>query len=150
MSLLLHVIFGSLLVAGTVVVHSICIVLMLRRIQLWVNKYPVKARLTHLVTIFSSTTLLLLALHAIYIWLWALFYLLLGEFSSLERALYFSSVTYSTLGYGDVTLSEDWQLLSGFEAINGLIMFGTSAAFLFAVFGMLYRKMTRDEYTPMW
>lgn len=45
---------------------------------------------------------------------------------------------------------EEWQLLTGFEAINGLIMFGISAAFLFAVFGMLYRKMTRDKYTPMW
>ena len=101
---------------------------MLRGTQVWVNKHPMKASLAHLVAIFCSTTLALLALNAIYIWIWALCYLLLGEISSLERALYFSSGTYSTLGYGDVTLTEDWQLLSGFEAINGLIMFGTSAA----------------------
>jgi hypothetical protein len=146
----LHVLLGSILIATTVVVHSICIVLMLRRTQAWVNLHPVKASLTDLVVIFSSTTLALLALHAVYIWVWALCYILLGEFSSLERALYFSSVSYSTLGYGDITLSENWQLLSGFEAVNGLIMFGTSSAYLFAVFGMLYRKMTRDKYTPMW
>ena len=150
MMFILHVLLGSVLVVGTVIVHSICIVLMLRRTQAWVNLHPVKASLVNLVVIFSSTTLALLALHAIYIWMWALCYMLLGEFSSLERALYFSSVTYSTLGYGDITLSENWQLLSGFEAMNGLIMFGTSAAYLFAVFGMLYRKMTRDKYTPMW
>jgi hypothetical protein len=146
----LHVLLGSILVVVTVIVHSICIVLMLRRTQAWVNLHPVKASLINLVVIFSSTTLALLALHAIYIWIWAFCYLLLGEFSSLERALYFSSVTYSTLGYGDITLSKNWQLLSGFEAVNGLILFGTSSAYLFAVFGMLYRKMTRDKYTPMW
>ena len=150
MALFLHLLFGSMLVGVTVVVHSLCIVLMLRRIQVWVNEHPVKASLTQLVAIFSFTTLALLALHAVYIWMWALCYLLLGEFSSLERALYFSSTTYSTLGYGDITLTEEWQLLTGFEAINGLIMFGISAAYLFAVFGMLYRKMTRDKYTPMW
>ena len=138
------------MVVATVIVHSICIVLMLRRTQAWVNLHPVKASLANLVVIFSSTTLALLALHAIYIWMWALCYMLLGEFSSLERALYFSSVTYSTLGYGDITLSKNWQLLSGFEAVNGLILFGTSSAYLFAVFGMLYRKMTREKYTPMW
>jgi hypothetical protein len=110
----------------------------------------VKASLANLVVIFSSTTLALLALHSINIWIWALCYIWLGEFSILERALYFSSATYSTLGYGDITLTENWQLLSGFEAVNGLILFGTSAAYLFAVFGMLYRKMTRDTYTPMW
>ena len=150
MMFIVHVLLGSVLVVVTVIVHSICIVLMLRRTQAWVNLHPVKASLTNLVVIFSSTTLALLALHAIYIWMWALCYMLLGEFSSLERALYFSSITYSTLGYGDITLSENWQLLSGFEAVNGLILFGTSSAYLFAVFGMLYRKMTRDKYTPMW
>jgi hypothetical protein len=150
MALFLHIFLGSILVASTVVMHSLCIVIMLRRIQAWVNEYPGKASLAQLVTIFSSTTLALLVLHAVYIWMWALCYLLLGEFSNLERALYFSSTTYSTLGYGDLTLTEEWQLLTGFEAVNGLIMFGISAAFLFAVFGMLYRKMTRDKYTPMW
>ena len=150
MMFILHVLLGSILVVATVIVHSVCIVLMLRRTQAWVNLHPVKASLANLVVIFSSTTLALLALHAIYIWMWALCYMLLGEFSSLERALYFSSVTYSTLGYGDITLSKDWQLLSGFESVNGLILFGTSSAYLFAVFGMLYRKMTRDKYTPMW
>ena len=150
MMFILHVLLGSVLVVVTVIVHSICIVLMLRRTQAWVNLHPVKANLANLVVIFSSTTLALLALHAIYIWMWALCYMLLGEFSSLERALYFSSVTYATLGYGDITLSKNWQLLSGFEAVNGLILFGTSSAYLFAIFGMLYRKMTRDTYTPMW
>ena len=108
MALFLHLLLGSILVASRVIVHSLCIVIMLRRIQAWVNEYPAKASLAQLVTIFSSTTLVLLVLHAVYIWIWALCYVLLGEFSSLERALYFSSTTYSTLGYGDLTLSEEW------------------------------------------
>ena len=71
--------------------------------------------------------------HTAEIWSWAVLYLWLGEFESLERALYFSSVTFTTLGYGDITLQEGWQLLSSLEAANGVILFGASTAFVFAV-----------------
>ncbi len=71
--------------------------------------------------------------HTAEIWSWAVLYLWLGEFESLERALYFSSVTFTTLGYGDITLQEGWQLLSSLEAANGVILFGVSTAFVFAV-----------------
>lgn len=60
--------------------------------------------------------------------LWALVYLALGEFETAEAALYFSGVTFTTLGYGDVTLSSDARLLGPLEAAGGLLMFGVSTA----------------------
>jgi len=51
----------------------------------------------------------------------------------LETALYFSMVTFTTLGYGDVTMSPDWRLLASFEAANGIIMFGWTTALIAAV-----------------
>ena len=50
-----------------------------------------------------------------------------------ETALYFSFVTFTTLGYGDITLSEGWRLLSGIEALNGLLLVGWTTALLFAI-----------------
>ncbi len=80
------------------------------------------------------TAVVLIALHFIEILMWALCYLLVapGELPSLEAAVYFSAVTFSTLGYGDITLS-DGRLMSGFEAITGILLVGWSTAFIFTV-----------------
>ncbi|MFK7974803.1 MAG: potassium channel family protein [Halioglobus sp.] len=64
---------------------------------------------------------------------WALLYLYLGEFDHFNDAFYFSGVTFTSLGYGDVTLSLAHRGLSPVEAANGLMMFGVSTAILFAV-----------------
>lgn len=76
--------------------------------------------------------------HTPEIWSWAVLYIWLGEFESLERALYLSTVTFTTLGYGDITLQEGWQLLSSLEAANGVILFGVSTAFVFAVMRKMF------------
>lgn len=54
-------------------------------------------------------------------------------FGTLEEALYFSTVTLTTLGYGDITLDEQWRLFASLEAANGIILFGWSTALIFAV-----------------
>ena len=41
--------------------------------------------------------------------IWAYVYLRVGAIEQLETAFYFSMVTFTTLGYGDVTLSPDWR-----------------------------------------
>ena len=69
--------------------------------------------------------------------LWAAFYLAVGAMSALEPALYFSTVTFTTLGYGDIVLNESWRLLAAFEAANGTIMFGWTTALVFAVVNRL-------------
>ena len=84
------------------------------------------------------TILAIFLLHTIEVWCWALLYLWLGEFAGLERALYFSTVTFTTLGYGDITLAPRWQMLSSLEAVNGIILFGVSTAFVFAVLRKLF------------
>lgn len=82
--------------------------------------------------------LLIIVLHILEALAWALLYSELGEFVSLERALYFSVTTSTTLGYGDITLSPRWQLLSTFEAVSGLLLFGASTAFLLGLMKHLF------------
>ncbi len=76
---------------------------------------------------------------------WALLYLSLDIFQSGEQAFYFSGVTYTTLGYGDMVIDGDWRILSAFEAANGIIMFGWTTALVFAVVQRTYFTEKVDE-----
>jgi voltage-gated potassium channel Kch len=72
-------------------------------------------------------------------WLWATTLLRVGALSDLETALYFATVTYTTLGYGDIVLGSDWRLLSAFAAANGALVIGWTTALVFLVAGRIYR-----------
>ena len=74
--------------------------------------------------------LALVGAHAAEMALWGATLVRLSGFSEFEPAFYFASVSYTTLGYGDLLLPEDMRLLSGSIAANGLLLFGMSAAFL--------------------
>ena len=84
--------------------------------------------------ILGVTGVFLSVKHYIDIILWAVAYWIFAgaeHFANFEDAVYFSSVTYTTLGYGDVTLSDNWRLLCGIRAMNGVLLFGWSTAILF-------------------
>ena len=77
--------------------------------------------------------------------IWAYVYLRVGAIEQLETALYFSMVTFTTLGYGDVTLPPDWRLLASFEAANGIMMFGWTTALIAAVIQRLAPERHRGH-----
>lgn len=80
------------------------------------------------------TGVFLSAKHYLDIILWALAYWIFAgaeHFANFEDAVYFSSVTYTTLGYVEVSLSVYWKLLCGIQAMNGILLFGWSTAILF-------------------
>lgn len=86
--------------------------------------------------ILSLTAVFLMLLHYLEIALWALIYMTIPELDKIghwEEAIYFSTVTYTTLGYGDITLPPVWRVMSGFEAMNGILLFGWSTAMFYAV-----------------
>jgi hypothetical protein len=70
--------------------------------------------------------------------LWAILYYLLEALPSFEESLYFSIVTFTTVGYGDITLGPQWRLLATFEAVNGWIIFGWATALIMAAIQRLY------------
>lgn len=93
-----------------------------------------------IIVVVLTAILSMLFVHSAEVWAWAGLYMYLGEFDSMERALYFSGVTATTLGYGDITLSLRWQLLSTFEAMSGLILFGATTAFLISFIQRLIER----------
>jgi len=83
------------------------------------------------------TAVAFLMLHLVEVIVWALAYRLIlpgVHLETFEKAVYFSIVTFTTLGYGDVTLvNHEWRLLSGVEALNGILLVGWTTALLFMV-----------------
>lgn len=72
--------------------------------------------------------------------IWAVLFMLVGEFAGIGKAFYHSAVNFSTLGYGDIVMSERHKLLGPLEAINGVLMIGVSTAALMALFRDALKK----------
>ncbi len=82
------------------------------------------------------SAIFLLSLNFLQAIIWGFtYYLLPGitEFETLEKAIYFSLVTFTTLGYGEITISSSSRILSGFEAMNGVLLLGWTTAMMFSV-----------------
>jgi len=86
-------------------------------------------------------------LHLVEIAFWAFFYAWKDAVPDLTTALYFSAVTYTTTGYGDVVLPGQWRLVGGVEALTGIIMCGWSAAFFFAVVSQMNQSRQNPKRT---
>jgi hypothetical protein len=85
----------------------------------------------------------LMLIHAVEVWLYAGVYLALGALGDLETAVYFSTASFTTIGYGDVVLDRRWRLVGAIEGANGLLLFGWSTAFLFSVISRM-RTLEHD------
>ena len=124
-----------IVIAATMVVHGLGTSWWLHRI--WRRYHDSAQRITvpAKAGVVIRTALFMIVLHFVEIVLWAIAYVLVDadELETFEAAVYFSAVTFTTLGYGDLTLSPDWRLLSGFEAIGGIVLIGWTTAFLYAV-----------------
>lgn len=85
----------------------------------------------------------LVAIHTVEVWLYALAYLAVGALKDFESALYFSTASFTTIGYGDLVLDRKWRLIGAIEGANGLLLFGWSTAFLISVTGRM-RALEHD------
>jgi hypothetical protein len=75
----------------------------------------------------------IILLHVTEIIVWASAYAWRGAMPDLASAMYFSAVTYTTTGYGDLVLPQSWRLVGAVEALTGILMCGWSTGFFFAV-----------------
>jgi hypothetical protein len=85
--------------------------------------------------------MLILLAHTVQVWTWAFAFMLSGAFSDLNTSFYYSMVTYTTLGYGDIVLGPTERIFGTFAAITGLLTFGISSAFLISLLVALFPAM---------
>ena len=129
--MLMQILIGSILIILTIIVQVFFIEVAIKTLTRFGSKLAERSK--GFVMAITATTLWLLAALTIATWIWAVAFIALGAFETLSKSLYFSMVSFTTLGYGDVTLPEKIELLSGFIAANGLVLFGLNTAFLIEV-----------------
>lgn len=96
--------------------------------------------------VYSAIFLLMLNFIEAIIWGFT-YYILPGitEFETLEKAIYFSLVTFTTLGYGEITIGSANRILAGFEAMNGVLLLGWTTAMMFSVLQLVMKAIIRDK-----
>ena len=125
------------LLAACVIVQSVGMLLLihwLARVRHVLESPSVHRRVGLLLRLF----LWIVLLHLIQVGLWAVVFWQARELPTLETAVYFSFVTYTTIGFGDVILGPGWRMLAGIEGLTGLLLVGWSTAFMFAVVNRMY------------
>lgn len=126
---------ATVMVLLTVVIHGAGL-LALGHLMEWMERARGKSRISPVsgegavVAVLSALGLLvLLVLHGIEIWLYALVYRVIGAIETVRNAVYFSTIAYASIGFSDAAMAPEWKLLGALEGINGALLLGWSVAF---------------------
>ena len=130
----LNIIIAVCMMFVTTTIHAGGMLLVVQMSAL--HQGPLTSGLKRL-SLVSGVVILMFLASVLEVLVWAITYLALNAIQGLEKALYFSMVTFTTLGYGEIVLDEQWRLLASFEAANGIIMFGWTTAIVIAVVSVI-------------
>lgn len=141
--MLSNIAIGAILILMTTAVHAGGMSLALRSVRSQSNTVGSGF---HLYRVFSvgRVVLIMYLVGVVEVLIWAAAYLAFDVVEGFEKAIYFSAVTFTTLGYGDVVLDGSRRLLSALEAINGIMMFGWSTAVVIAAVQRVYFSQAAD------
>ncbi len=144
-AVLLNIALGCALMIVTTVIHSACTVATLQVLKVThAGRWGPATHLTR-ATLIASVVLMMFGAAMVESATWAATYVAVGAISGFEPALYFSTVTFTTLGYGDLVLPDGWRLLASFQAANGIIMFGWTTALIVAVAHYVHSEHVADD-----
>ena len=138
----LQFIVGAILIIITVLVHAFVLDGLIKFLERFSPLCRRKFFKHYKVILITITVFGVFCANVVQIWVWAAAFLFLEAepIQTFEEALYFSTSSFTTAGYGDLVLSKEWRLMGSFEAANGMILFGWSTAFIFDVVSKLYKK----------
>ena len=131
-----NILIGLILIISTSFVHATTTKVVLSFIH---QKHKFKRSFLRIVYI-NSVVLITIFATIVESLIWAFTYLIIDAFKTFEEAFYFSLITYTTLGYGDIILSNADRLLGAFEAANGVIMIGWSTAIVVTAIQQIYSR----------
>ena len=140
--MLFNLTLGLIIIGITVTIHGYGSSFWIQHLTKHYKVYK-KGSIKNQTRILISTALFLLFLNFFEAIIWAFLYFLLPgitEFETLEKAIYFSLVTFTTLGYGEITISSSNRILAGFEAMNGILLLGWSTTMMFSVMQSIWKS----------
>jgi hypothetical protein len=144
--------WGLSLIVLTMAIHAAAVVMLAFvgvriRVRLETRGLNLWNLIAILICLTAVIGLLLAVLHGIECGIWAAAYLWLGALDSPVDALLFSVDSMSTRGASGLTLQRPWQMMGALEAVDGMLLFGVSTAYIFAVMQM-YWSMLTAHVTP--
>lgn len=83
--------------------------------------------------------------HTVQVWIWSGAFVWSGALENWNTAVYFSLVTYTTLGYGDIVLGAGLRIFAAFASVTGLLGFGISTAFLVGSMSRFFQGKDDDR-----
>ena len=134
--MLIKILIAGGLVVVTVAIHAVGFDALLRAMMR--SQALAKSGFRAVTRLVIGLTCWLILIHLAEISVWGLFYFWQGCLPDAETAFYFSGVTYTTVGYGDLVLPERWRILGPIEALTGILMCGLSAGLFFASVTRIY------------
>jgi hypothetical protein len=139
--------WGLSLIVLTMAIHATAVVMLAFagvriRLRLETSGLNVWNLIAILIGVIGVVGLLLAVLHGIECVIWAAVYLWLGALDSFAGALFFSLDSMSTRGASGLTLQRPWQLMGALEAVDGMLLFGVSTAYLFSVMQVYWSMLT--------
>jgi voltage-gated potassium channel Kch len=143
--MLIRLLMIAFLLSLCVMVHALVLTTLLRRLSRSVPARRLRYWPATLMLI--RIAVWMVTAHLVEIAIWASFFAWHRMFPDFETSFYFSAVTYTTVGYGDLVLPVQWRLLSGVEGLTGILMCGWSTGFLFAVVSRMYYAMSTEART---
>lgn len=132
-----QIVIGAGLVGASVIIQAVFMLGGLRALER-LRTHEREFENHHATLIIVLFVLFMFLAVVIDVWMWAVVYLVAGAISSFEEALYFSTASFTTVGYGDIVLSHEWRLLGSFEGANGMIIFGWTTALVIAAIQRFY------------
>lgn len=131
--MLVTLLIGSAMVVGNMAIQIFVVTFVIRLLLSKASERPTPLGWAGQTRVLGWVVLLLFLGHVLQFATWAVPFVYLGEFSDFDTAFYFSAVSFTSLGYGDIVMSERWRVLGAFEAANGVLMFGLSAGAILSV-----------------
>lgn len=143
--MLTQILLGSALTLATIMVAAASwwgLETVLSRLHRWAVWPPHGPKLMVILSLALTWTL---GMMTVAVWIWAIALYELGIFIAFEASVYFALVAFTTLGFGDLLLPQEWRLLGGICAANGLLMIGLLTAILVETLRETRLKQRRDK-----
>lgn len=143
------ILLGGFIIIINVVLQAYGNLIWLKKIRPIFQRRPAPYPIQKVWHLLIASFLFFTALHTIQTLIWALAYVQLPHtsqiFSNFTEAWYYSLVTFTTLGYGDITLMGDWRILSGIEAINGIMLIGWTTAMMYSLTQQILKTYSKNQ-----
>lgn len=145
--------WGLSLIASTIAIHAMGVVMMAIvglgiRVRLETWNLGFRHVILIVIGVVGAVGLLLAVLHGIEAAIWAAAYVWLGALDSTKDAILYSLDSMTTRGASGLMPEHHWQMMGALEAANGMLLFGISTAYIFAVMQVYWSMLSGLLMTP--